>query len=220
MSAVTSLEHGDPKQRLLDAAIHVFATKGYDSASTREICRLAGANVAAIHYYFGDKASLYREIFRLPEQVTRFPAELEDRELPIRDGLVVLYRQIMSFIGAPAQAQQLRMMFLREQLNPTGVLADQIETIRPQHEQWIRFLQQRLNVVRADTGLSHLAVSLFGLAMVLFVQRTEIQAFAPELLSGVSDEFDDAAALEATVQRLADYGAALIAAEAVRREQP
>lgn len=220
VSAVTSLEHGDPKQRLLDAAIQVFAAKGYDSASTREICRHAGANVAAIHYYFGDKASLYRAIFRLPEQFTRFPDELADARLPLRDALVVMYRQLMSFMSSPMQAQQLRMMFLREQLNPTGVLDNQIETLRSQHEQWIGFLRRRLGVAHADVGLVHLAVSLFGLAMVLFVQRTEIQTLAPELLSGRSSEFDESAALEATVQRLANHGVALIEAEAVRREQP
>ena len=206
---MTVLEHDDPKQRLFDAAIHVFASKGYDSASTREICRLAGVNVAAIHYYFGDKASLYREIFRLPERLALFPAQLQDEAVPLRTALVLLYRQLMSFMATPMQAQQLRMMFLREQLNPTGVLADQIESLRSHHVQWIGFLRQRLHVAQADAALVHLGVSLFGLAMVLFVQRAEIQALAPELLSGsavVADRFDDAAALEATVQRLADHG--------------
>ena len=130
MSAVTSLEHDDPKQRLLNAAIQVFATKGYDSASTREICRLAGVNVAAIHYYFGDKASLYRELFRVPEQFAGFPAELTDLRVPVRAALAVLYRQLMRFMAAPVQAQQLRLMFLREQLNPTGLLDDRNETLR------------------------------------------------------------------------------------------
>ena len=222
MSAVISLEHDDPKQRLLNAAIQVFATKGYDSASTREICRLAGVNVAAIHYYFGDKASLYRELFRVPEQFAGFPAELTDLRVPVRPALVLLYRQLMRFMAAPVQAQQLRLMFLREQLNPTGLLDDRNETLRSHHERWIGFLRQRLNAAQADAALVHLAFSLFGLALVMFVQRAEILALAPELLcttAGDGSQVEDVAALEATVQRLADQGTALIEAEAVRRER-
>lgn len=201
----------DCRKRLIDAAIQIFAVKGYDSASTREICRLAGANVAAIHYHFGDKATLYRQIFRGPDGIAQFPAEFEDPRLPLRDALLVFYRHIMSFIVAPTQAQQFRLVFIREQLQPTGLLDGQADAMRPHHERLMRFLGARLNVTdAADLPLVHLAFSLVGLATVLFIQRAEIQGLAPELLG-------DEAAVAATVERLADAGVALINAEAVRR---
>lgn len=49
----------DTKQRLLMAAGEVFASKGFEAASVREISTLAEANVAAINYHFGDKQKLY-----------------------------------------------------------------------------------------------------------------------------------------------------------------
>src|SRR5262245_55521901 len=49
------------KQRLLDAAEEIFATKGYDAASVDEITRRAGANRAAISFHFGGKERLYIE---------------------------------------------------------------------------------------------------------------------------------------------------------------
>ncbi len=49
----------DTKQRLLDAAGIIFAEKGYEAASIRDICQRADANIAAVHYHFGDKHSLY-----------------------------------------------------------------------------------------------------------------------------------------------------------------
>src|SRR5690349_16392003 len=52
----------DTKTRLLQAAGQVFAAKGFEAATVREICRLANVgNIAAVNYYFRDKETLYRE---------------------------------------------------------------------------------------------------------------------------------------------------------------
>ncbi len=50
------------KQRLLAAAIKVFASKGLNAATIREICQEAEVNVAAVNYHFGDKAELYATV--------------------------------------------------------------------------------------------------------------------------------------------------------------
>lgn len=56
----------ETRWRVLQAATEVFAEVGYHAAATREICKRAEVNLASIHYYYGDKAELYREMFRLP----------------------------------------------------------------------------------------------------------------------------------------------------------
>jgi AcrR family transcriptional regulator len=200
----------DARQRLIDAALSVFASKGYASASTREICRLAGANVAAIHYYFGDKASLYREVFRIPEQIGLFPAEMDDSNLAPREVLLAFYRHIMAFIVAPAHVQQLRLVFLREELQPSGVLNLQPDGPRRIHDRLTAFLCRAIGMPEADAALHHLAFSIGGLVLVLFIERTAVDLVAPELLA-------DDAAVRATIERLADHGVALIESESARR---
>src|ERR1700689_289610 len=52
------------RQKLVDSAGPIFAEKGYYSATVREICKRAGANVAAVNYHFRDKEELYHAVFK------------------------------------------------------------------------------------------------------------------------------------------------------------
>jgi AcrR family transcriptional regulator len=52
----------ETRARLLEEGRRLFAAKGFRRVTVREICTAAGANVAAVNYYFGDKLGLYREV--------------------------------------------------------------------------------------------------------------------------------------------------------------
>lgn len=52
------------REKLIKAAGDVFAEVGFEAATIRDICARAGANVAAVNYYFGDKLELYTEVLR------------------------------------------------------------------------------------------------------------------------------------------------------------
>lgn len=56
--------HDLTKERLLDEAEALFARKGYDAVSVREITNAARCNLAAVNYHFGNKKNLYMEVFR------------------------------------------------------------------------------------------------------------------------------------------------------------
>jgi len=49
----------DARDRIIDAALTVFASHGFDGATTREIARQAGVSSALIHHHFQDKESLW-----------------------------------------------------------------------------------------------------------------------------------------------------------------
>ncbi len=50
------------KQKILSAATKLFAHKGFDAVSVREICKEANANLCLISYHFGGKQELYNAI--------------------------------------------------------------------------------------------------------------------------------------------------------------
>lgn len=52
----------DSKNKLLKKAFELFALRGMDGVSTREIVRKAGVNIHAISYYFGGKEGLYEAV--------------------------------------------------------------------------------------------------------------------------------------------------------------
>ena len=51
------------KARILTAAEVVFATKGFEGASTREIAAAAGVNISSLHYHWESKETLYFAVF-------------------------------------------------------------------------------------------------------------------------------------------------------------
>lgn len=64
---------GDQRRsRILRAARALFASRGFEAATTRQIASAARSNIASIRYYFGDKAGL---IVAVIEQTIRDVAE-------------------------------------------------------------------------------------------------------------------------------------------------
>ncbi len=52
------------RERLLESAERLFAEKGYDATSVREITQAARCNIASVNYHFGGKENLYLQVFQ------------------------------------------------------------------------------------------------------------------------------------------------------------
>ena len=52
----------DTKAKLLKTAARLFASRGTEGVSTRELAGQAGVNLCAISYYFGSKQKLYEAV--------------------------------------------------------------------------------------------------------------------------------------------------------------
>lgn len=52
----------DKKEHIINTAIELFAVKGFEGTSIREIASAANVNLAMINYYFGSKEKLFESI--------------------------------------------------------------------------------------------------------------------------------------------------------------
>ncbi|TCU06090.1 TetR/AcrR family transcriptional regulator [Rhizobium sullae] len=74
------IQKPNAKQEILDVSIRLFAERGLDAVSIRDITGAAGVNLGAVTYHFGSKEQLIHEIFEMllgPLQEKRM--ELLDR---------------------------------------------------------------------------------------------------------------------------------------------
>jgi AcrR family transcriptional regulator len=55
---------GEARTRLVEAAVGLFAQKGYAATTVREIVAAAGVSPPVLYYYFGNKEGLFLELMR------------------------------------------------------------------------------------------------------------------------------------------------------------
>ena len=117
------------KERVLEEACRIFAEKGYRDATHVEICTRAGANAAAVNYYFASKEALYRAAF---EHLTH----MADTLYPLDGGLLPeappenrLYALILAHLKRmfdPERLGSLHRISMSEMFDPTGLLTEQL----------------------------------------------------------------------------------------------
>lgn len=54
----------ETKEKIMNAARLLFADRGYEGTSVREIAKVAEVNIASLNYYFATKENLFHEIIK------------------------------------------------------------------------------------------------------------------------------------------------------------
>ncbi|HYW56961.1 MAG TPA: DUF1956 domain-containing protein [Polaromonas sp.] len=203
----------EAREHLLLAALRLFAEKGFAKTSTREIAQAAGANIAAISYYFGDKAGLYRAVFTEPLGSAKDDIALYDQpDFTLRQSLQGFIGSFLAPMKQGELVQQCSRLHYREMLEPTGVWAEEIDKgIKPAHAALVALLGRHLGVARVDDDLHRLAFSITGLALQMFITREVIESVRPRLINTPK-------AIDLWASRLVDFAEAMVAAEATRRQ--
>ncbi len=202
----------DPRSRLLQAGLRLFANQGFSKTSTRELAEAAGVNVAAISYYFGDKAGLYRAAFLEPmgkpeDDLARFMGE----GLSLTEALRGFFAGFLEPLRHGDSARLCMKLHFREMLESTGLWETGVdEGIKPMHDGIVAVLCRHFGLAEADDELRRLAVCLAGLGVHMHVGRDITEQLVPGLTSadGAIDRWADT---------LLQAGIAMVQAEAQRR---
>ncbi len=64
-------EKADKREHIINTAIELFAVKGFEGTSIRDLAAAAGVNIAMINYYFGSKEKLFESIVEQKATYTR-----------------------------------------------------------------------------------------------------------------------------------------------------
>jgi TetR/AcrR family transcriptional regulator, regulator of cefoperazone and chloramphenicol sensitivity len=200
----------DARQRLLERACRLFSERGFEAVSTREICAAAEVNPGAIHYHFGDKDGLYREVLRQPiEHMSAQFVGFDDPSLTLAQAL---HRFLTPFLhmGNGGDMSVMR-LHLRELLDPSPAFAQTLaEHVGPHHRRLAELLARHAGAATADTAIHQLAYGLVAMAHDYCLSRAFMDAITPGLLA-------DDPHLTQLHHRLVNWGCALVAFERERR---
>ena len=133
----------ETRERLVDAALEVFASHGFEGATTREISRRAGVALAALPYHFTTKEELWKaaadRIFGLLG--AHFEAHQRDMaEADPRSRLQILLREFVRF---SAKHPQLHRFMLQEGTDRGERLAWLVGThVRPLYRAAVRLIEE------------------------------------------------------------------------------
>ena len=163
-SSTTFTCMSDSRDKILHAAGPIFAEKGYNSATVREICQIADVNVAAVNYHFGDKESLYIETVKHATRSLAAKVPLPDwaadasAEVRLRGMIRTLLTRLLSN-AAPWEQQ----LMIREVLHPTAACRAMAEEyFRPHFELLLGILDQLLPAETPHHQRRQIGFSIIG----------------------------------------------------------
>jgi AcrR family transcriptional regulator len=157
------------RQRILDTALRLFATSGYDGTSMRDIAAAAGCSLGLAYRYFASKEDMVLELYlwlvdRLEDQVRRLPAaSIADR-----------FRYLMSALLDEMAPHRLTLTALSgAALNPlsrAGVFGAEGAEVRRRARRAYLILVAEARDAPRSAQVEALATVLYGLqlALVLF----------------------------------------------------
>ncbi|MDR3640408.1 MAG: CerR family C-terminal domain-containing protein [Humidesulfovibrio sp.] len=179
-------QESSTKARLLQAGRKVFAERGLENATIREICSLAEANVAAVNYHFGSKERLYIAV--LQDYIQR-----EDERHPHDEGVTPqsapedrLRAYLRGFLlqtlgdGDP-ENERLGKLLTQEFIEPSQYFGEIFDRhCRPSHE-LLKDIVRLLLPGHDETTVARCASSIVGQCVLFDVGREALSRMTPDL---------------------------------------
>lgn len=158
-------ELNDKQLQIMDRALEVFAEKGFDSSSVRDIAQRAEVNVAMISYYFGSKEKLLEAIFLNHTRGMKHKIEsiIHSR---MHDPMEKVDQLIDTYVSVIIENKTFHRLMMREQvLMKQGPLYTYIKDMKRQNRNLIELAVkagQKAGIFQKHIDVSMLAMTLIG----------------------------------------------------------
>ena len=175
----------DPtREKLLEAAGPIFADRGYQATTIREICAGAGANVAAINYHFGDKLGLYTEVLQQSVRAAQVLAvhNAPDQNISPEDMLRALIRARLRSINGKDLPDWHSRLLAHEFAQPTPALRQLIDKLsRPIYKRLLELIGRIIGLPPDDYNTRLCAISVVGQVLAYVLPGPLLTEVWPEL---------------------------------------
>lgn len=196
----------DARERLLDAAVSLFAERGFDGVSTRQLVGRAKVNLSAITYHFGGKEALYRAVFeRIIDDMgpvrRRLIGDLHDGLNEAGGDRAKLSEVAVNFVclfvtaSTAADAPRARIQLLMREVAEPGGAFDLLmnQHVGPMHDAIGALVAAATERPEDDPRTRLLAQGVMTLCLQFALQRAIVfarmdwQEYSPERVAQVSD---------------------------------
>jgi AcrR family transcriptional regulator len=184
----------ETRKRLLNAASELFAEKGYRNAKVAEICRRAGANVAAVNYYFGDKATLYSEAWQHAFNEQAIPESSVPVNTSPDDQLENYIHFLMQNFMERGLSGCFTRLYMMELANPTGLIQDTwLDLIEPRRQKLLRIICKIIGVETTNETVLFCEMSIINQCRALLtinpgdLEYLLGQPLSPNLIKRLAD---------------------------------
>lgn len=188
MASVEDNEPADRRRQIMEAALQVFSTKGFQGATNKDIAEAAGGiSPGLIYHYFKDKQDLFFSL--LHERATIMALASQPQalmDLPLQDGLALIGHSYLNMLGTPENLAVFRLIFA-EMLRFPEVAAMIRQQIVDRVFGLLRaYLQHQIDLGRLRPHDTALGVRTFLGTIVIHIMAREILR-QPEALSVSND---------------------------------
>jgi AcrR family transcriptional regulator len=119
------------RQQIIDAALQVFASKGFEKATNKDIAAASGiSSPALIYHYFKDKNDLFCQVLEQRLSVLQLLIHNEEEIMskPPQDALTIFARMFLTTLENPQSTELMKLMLsevfrrndVAERLNSSG----------------------------------------------------------------------------------------------------
>jgi TetR/AcrR family transcriptional regulator, regulator of cefoperazone and chloramphenicol sensitivity len=175
----------DPtREKLLEVAGPIFAVRGYQTATIREICAAAGANVAAVNYHFGNKLGLYTELLQQSVRAAQVLAVQNtlDQNAPPEEILRALIRARLRSITGENLPDWHSRLLAQELAQPTPALRQLINKVsRPIYKRLLQLIGGMIGLPANDDNTRLCAISVVGQVLAYVLPGPLLTEVWPEL---------------------------------------